>query len=273
MGKTYDHIPENKSRWIEKQEMFWVATAPLTREGHVNVSPKGLRGTFFIEMWYEDLSGSGCETIAHLCENGRITIMFNAFEGPPEIVRLYGKGTVHELGSLEYNLRIPSEKRKPGSRAVIVVDVHRVSTSCGFAVPYYKFEGHRGTLYTWSSQLEKNDTELSSATESSNDTTGNTKKVDNDNRMKKWWRAENLTSIDGLPALNSAPFLGVLLDGKVPGAEEAAFKKRVTKNEKPEWDTMALHETLKGNNTSQFFVYVFSSSRKKYNLQATQAGP
>jgi hypothetical protein len=120
MGQFFDEIPENIIPWIQKQQMFWVATAPLTPSGHVNVSPKGYDDTFFIidshRVWYEDLSGSGMslsskigqtvvldrhtflveckgnETISHLRENGRITIMFNAFEGPPRIVRLFGTG-------------------------------------------------------------------------------------------------------------------------------------------------------------------------------------
>ncbi len=113
MGKFYDEIPGYAMAMIKKQHMFWVATAPLSADGHVNVSSKGVEGTFHIidshTVWYEDLSGSGepthlpfpteplslssgVETISHLRENGRITILFNAFEGPPSIVRLFGRG-------------------------------------------------------------------------------------------------------------------------------------------------------------------------------------
>ena len=94
----YDTIPPNILKWIEEQQMFWVATAPLSPEAHVNVSPKGVRDSFHYvsptRVWYQDLTGSGVETISHLRENGRITLMFNAFEGPPRIVRLFGIGTL-----------------------------------------------------------------------------------------------------------------------------------------------------------------------------------
>lgn len=95
MGAFYETIPENIYAWILQQKMLWVATAPLSKSGHINVSPKG--GEYFglidnKTFWYMDLSGSGCETIAHLRENGRITVMFQAFEGSPRIVRLWGRG-------------------------------------------------------------------------------------------------------------------------------------------------------------------------------------
>lgn len=108
MGKFYDHIPGNLIQWIYNQKIFYVATAPLAEDGHVNVSPKGFEDTMHIvynedaenggknatsnAVWYEDLTGSGNETISHVNENGRITIMFVAFEGPPMIVRLFGTG-------------------------------------------------------------------------------------------------------------------------------------------------------------------------------------
>jgi len=123
MGQFYDEIPQNHFEWIKKQKMFWVATAPLDAQGHVNVSPKGIADCFHVlnskQVWYEDLTGSGVETISHVKENGRITIMFSAFEGPPRILRLFGVGTVHEYGSPEYNKFIPPTSRKPGSRSVI----------------------------------------------------------------------------------------------------------------------------------------------------------
>ena len=113
MGKFYDEIPEYLIPWIKQQKIFWVASAPLRPDGHINVSPKGYEGTFHIEnskrFWYEDLTGSGkwncssmgrhcytcytgVETISHLRENGRITVMFSAFDGPPRICRLFGTG-------------------------------------------------------------------------------------------------------------------------------------------------------------------------------------
>ena len=96
MVKFYDHIPPDLIKWLLKQEMFCVATAPLSPDGHVNLSPKGLKGSFHIispnRVWYQDITGSGVETISHLRENGRITLMFNAFEGAPRICRLWGIG-------------------------------------------------------------------------------------------------------------------------------------------------------------------------------------
>jgi hypothetical protein len=98
MGKYYDSIPSFLNTWLTNQKIFWVATAPLSESGLVSVSPKGVEGTFHIvnenRVWYEDLTGSGVETVSHVRENGRITILFNAFEGPPRIVRLYGRGRV-----------------------------------------------------------------------------------------------------------------------------------------------------------------------------------
>ncbi|KAF5360211.1 hypothetical protein D9757_011417 [Collybiopsis confluens] len=136
---------------MKKQHVFWVASAPLSADGHVNVSTKGLRGTFHVanakRVWYEDMAGSGSETISHVRENGRITILFNAFEGPPRIARLHGKGvyeitseiqdsadryltsgTVCEFGTPQYNELLPPDDRHPGSRSIIVIDVERVST-------------------------------------------------------------------------------------------------------------------------------------------------
>ncbi|EPQ61268.1 hypothetical protein GLOTRDRAFT_14668, partial [Gloeophyllum trabeum ATCC 11539] len=164
MGKFYDEIPDHLIEWIKKQHMFTVATAPLSPTGHVNVSTKGVGGTFHVvdsrQVWYEDLTGSGDETIAHLKENGRITILFSAFEGPPTIARLFGTGTcVHEFGSPEYDLFISAVTRTPGSRAVIVIDVHKVGTSCGYGVPYYEFIGHRDTLLNNATIFEKRDLE------------------------------------------------------------------------------------------------------------------
>ncbi|KAG8221681.1 hypothetical protein J3R82DRAFT_1966 [Butyriboletus roseoflavus] len=139
MGIIYDEIPDKLIEWIAKQKMFWVATAALN--GHVNVSPKGCIESFHILskncVWYEDITGSGIETIAHMREpgNARITILFHAFEGAPRILRLFGTGTVHEFGTPGYDTLIPAASRKAGSRAAIVIDVHRVATSCGFGIP------------------------------------------------------------------------------------------------------------------------------------------
>ncbi|KAF8876662.1 hypothetical protein BD779DRAFT_1559883 [Infundibulicybe gibba] len=154
MGKFYDEIPEYLVKWISKQKVFWVASAPLSPEGHINISPKGMENTFHIvnprRVWYEDLTGSG---------KIPITIMFSAFEGPPQIVRLFGRGTVHEYGTPEYAKFLSPTNRQPGSRAIIVVDIHQVGTTCGWAVPFYTFKAHRNQLLSWAAKLENVDTE------------------------------------------------------------------------------------------------------------------
>ncbi|MFP5247145.1 MAG: pyridoxamine 5'-phosphate oxidase family protein, partial [Thermoanaerobaculia bacterium] len=147
MGKTYDAISDDLRAFIEEQQMFFVATAPLSGDAHVNLSPKGL-DTFRIlgpnRVAYLDLTGSGNETSAHLRENGRITIMFCAFSGPPKIVRLYGRGRTILRDDPEW---IPSDL--PGMRQLVLVDVERVQTSCGFGVPLYDFQQQRDALPKW----------------------------------------------------------------------------------------------------------------------------
>ncbi|KIJ15817.1 hypothetical protein PAXINDRAFT_76749 [Paxillus involutus ATCC 200175] len=195
MAIFYDDIPDKFLEWLARQQVFWVATAALN--GHVNVSPKGSSDCFHVvsknRVWYEDLTGSGIETISHMREpgNGRITIMFHAFEGVPRILRMWGTGTVYEFGTPEYDALIAPEKRKAGSRAAIVIDVHKVATSCGFGVPQYKFIGQRSQLERFCDSLEKFDREVP-PTEM--DPKG----------MKAWWTAENTSSFDGLPGLRSA---------------------------------------------------------------------
>ena len=145
MGRRYERIDDTLRRWLEDQHLFFVATAPLAGDGHVNVSPRGL-DTFRIlddcTVAWLDLTGSGVETIAHLRENGRITMMFSAFEGPPRIVRLAGRGEVlptdHELAALFPEF--------VSARAVIRVALDRIWDSCGFGVPVYRYEGERTTL-------------------------------------------------------------------------------------------------------------------------------
>ncbi|OJA21373.1 hypothetical protein AZE42_07305 [Rhizopogon vesiculosus] len=214
MAKFYDEIPPQLMEWILKQQMFWVATAALQGDGHVNVSPKATPNCFHIEsptrVWYEDLTGSGVETIAHMRQpgNGRITILFHAFDGPPRILRLWGKGTVYEFGTPEYDAFIPASTRKAGSRAVIIIDVHKIGTSCGFGVPLYKFETHRTMLERWCDQLEGFDNgEAQSQAQppppyphEQNETAI----VKDPRGIKAWWTAENLASCDGLPGLRSA---------------------------------------------------------------------
>ncbi|KAF7368769.1 Pyridoxamine phosphate oxidase [Mycena venus] len=202
MVQYFDEISPSMHKWIEQQQVFWVATAPLTGDGHVNVSPKGGEGMFHIvnpnQVWYEDLTGSGVETVSHLRENGRITVLFNAFEGPPRIVRLYGRGTVYEFGSPEFNSFIPPESRKPGTRSVIVVDVHKIGSSCGYAVPFFDFKSHRTRLLTWAAKKEEKD--ITAAGDSDEHVSG---LVDG---LKRYWNTKNIKSLDGLTGLTVAPY-------------------------------------------------------------------
>ncbi|KZV81767.1 hypothetical protein EXIGLDRAFT_685615 [Exidia glandulosa HHB12029] len=212
MGKLLEALDPELTEWIQKQKMFWVATAPLSGEGHVNLSPKGIEGTFHIESskrcWYEDLSGSGVETIAHLRENGRITIMFQAFSGAARIVRVYGIGTVHEFGTPEFERLLPTDKRHISARSAIVIDIHRVSTvrwACGWGVPKYIYQEDRTTAFDFFRKYEAGDQKL--ATDPSSASEGQEKQT-----MKYWWTYWNLKSIDGLPGILSAH-----KSDKVPG--------------------------------------------------------
>ncbi|KAH7890223.1 hypothetical protein F5I97DRAFT_1933628 [Phlebopus sp. FC_14] len=195
MAIFYDEIPEHVLEWLAKQHMFWVATAALN--GHVNVSPKATVNCFHVagknKVWYEDLTGSGIETISHMREpgNGRITLLFHAFEGAPRILRMWGTGTVHEFGTPEYDQLIPPEKRRAGSRAAIVIDVHKVGTSCGYGIPQYQFLAYRSQLERWCDALEQFDRPSSDSDP-------------NPRGIKSWWTKENTTSFDGLPGLQYA---------------------------------------------------------------------
>jgi hypothetical protein len=148
MARVLDAITDELGAFIAAQRVFFVATAP-TDGGHVNVSPKGL-DTFAVldanTVAYLDLTGSGVETVAHLRENGRITIMFCAFDGKPNIVRLYGRGEVLPTGEPEAEALLPRFGAYPGARSVIRVQVDRVSTSCGYGVPLLGYEGERDQL-------------------------------------------------------------------------------------------------------------------------------
>ena len=149
MGKVYDGIDDRLAEFLGRQHVFFVGTAPSDPDGHLNVSPKGL-DTFRIlrpnTVAYLDLTGSGIETVAHLRQNGRITLMFCAFEGRPLIVRLYGRGRVVEPGDGDWDGLIARFPDYPGVRSVVVVSVERVADSCGFAVPLYEHRGERSQL-------------------------------------------------------------------------------------------------------------------------------
>ncbi|KAI0376051.1 hypothetical protein F5Y04DRAFT_286332 [Hypomontagnella monticulosa] len=194
MGAFYETIPESQIQWALKQKVFWVATAPLSGDAHVNVSPKGGEsGSFFgivddKTFWYLDMTGSGIETISHLLEpgNGRITIMFNAFDGPPRILRFWGKGRVLEHGSPEFGEFVEKQNVPviPGTRSIIVATLDQVGSSCGYSVPLFDFKEFRTTLNDFFKRKE--DKFLA----------GNEKES-----MDRYWALKNAWSMDGLPGM------------------------------------------------------------------------
>lgn len=152
MGKVFDAIDERMREWLQAQQMFFVATAPLAGDGLLNLSPKGLDSFAVLgprRVAYLDLTGSGVETIAHLRENGRIVVMFCAFDGPPRIVRLYGRGSALLPGAAGFDDVAAQFPRYPGTRAVIQIDVTRIADSCGWSVPRYAYQGERSQLEEW----------------------------------------------------------------------------------------------------------------------------
>jgi len=179
MGDVYETIDERLQRFIESQKMFFVATAPSGDAGRVNLSPKGL-DTFRVlderTVAYLDFVGSGVETIAHLRENGRIVVMFCAFQGPPNIVRLYGRGEAVEPGDSRFESLASKFPPGPGIRSVIVVKVERASDSCGYGVPLYEYQGERTALGTWAEKKGRDG-------------------------VVEYQRNRNAESIDGLPGL------------------------------------------------------------------------
>jgi len=180
MGVVYQEIDDKISAWIEKQKMFFVSTAPLSNNGLINCSPKGL-DTFRIlgkrTVAYLDFTGSGVETIAHLKENGRIVVMFCAFEGPPKIIRFHGKGVVFEQGSEGYEKRLSHFDQHLGARSIIEIDVQRISDSCGYSVPLYDFKAQRETLTKWA-------------------------EVKGNEGVATYQQEKNRVSLDGLPGLD-----------------------------------------------------------------------
>jgi hypothetical protein len=149
MGKVYEQLNDALIGFIIRQHVFFVGTAPDSLDGHLNVSPKGLDTLRILgptSVAYLDLTGSGIETVAHLRQNGRMTIMFCAFEGRPLIVRLHGRGRVVEPVDREWGGLLAHFPEHPGARSVVVMDVTRIADSCGFAVPLYEFKGERSQL-------------------------------------------------------------------------------------------------------------------------------
>lgn len=150
--KLHDNITPQLQEWIEKQHVFFVATAPLSQDGHVNLSPKGHDAVRILDdhtVCYMDMTGSGNETAAHIHENARVTMMWCAFDGAPKILRLYGRGevVVKDETSVRWNELISNYKEVlPGARQIIVNHVERVQSSCGYAVPFMDYKEERETL-------------------------------------------------------------------------------------------------------------------------------
>ncbi len=179
MGKVYEEIDERLSDFIQSQQVFFVATAPLEEDGHLNLSPKGIAGIRVLapmRVAYLDYVGSGVETIAHLNQNGRIVLMFCAFEGPPKIVRLHGRGRVVEAPDPGFGQLAENWDSAMSARAIIVVDVVRISDSCGYGVPLYEFKGERDQLFKWAERKGPEG-------------------------VRDYQVAKNASSIDGLPGL------------------------------------------------------------------------
>ena len=153
MAKTFSGIDDKLGGFLNDQPVFFVATAPSGGDGHINLSPKGLVGTFRIldplTVAYLDFVGSGIETVAHLRDNGRIVIMFCAFSGPPRIVRLHGRGVAVLPGDPGWSDLAGRFPPMPGARSVIKVSLERVSDSCGFGVPLMSYDRERTELPAW----------------------------------------------------------------------------------------------------------------------------
>lgn len=184
MAKVHPHITDDIRAFIDKQHLFFVATAPLIADGHINLSPKGhdvFRVLDADRVAYLDLTGSGNESSAHLQENGRITFMFCAFDGPPNIVRLYGTGRVVLPGASEWDaLYSLFPQDFLGVRQIIVADIRRVQTSCGFAVPLMDYKAERTQLRRWA-------------------------EAKGPEGVVAYWQQKNLCSIDGLPTPLATP--------------------------------------------------------------------
>jgi hypothetical protein len=179
MAEVFAEITPKLRAFIEAQRLFFIASAPAGPDGHVNLSPKGTDSFRVLDertVAYLDFIGSGVETIAHLRENGRIVAMFCAFDGPPKIVRLHGRGDVVEPGDAEFAALRARFPEVPGARAVIRIRVERASDSCGYAVPLYSYEGERSALGAWADKKGPDG-------------------------LLAYQRDRNATSIDGLPGL------------------------------------------------------------------------
>jgi Pyridoxamine 5'-phosphate oxidase len=152
MGDQFLELDEDLQAFIAAQRMFFVATAPLSADGHINLSPKGLECLRVLgsrEVAYLDLTGSGIETVAHVRENGRLTLMFCAFEGPPRILRLHGRARIVEPGDPDWNRLLAQFPEYAGPRSIVVLYIERIADSCGFGVPLFEYKGERTQLDAW----------------------------------------------------------------------------------------------------------------------------
>lgn len=188
MAKVYEQLDEELTDWIGQQHLFFTATAPAGG-GHVNCSPKGLNALRILDpltVAYLDFTGSGVETIAHLRDNGRIVLMFCAFEGPPRILRLHGRGVVFQRRVPRFDELLPlflplEDAALASARSIVQVAVERIATSCGYGVPLMRYEGERTQLAAWA---------------------GNRLRRDGANALLAYQAEKNLQSIDGLPGLD-----------------------------------------------------------------------
>lgn len=177
MAKFYDSINDQIRQFIEKQHIFFVSSAPLSASGHVNLSPKGLDSFRVLSpsrVAYMDIISSGNETSAHTLENGRITIMFCSFEGAPNILRLFGTGRTVLSGDAEWGELARNFKLIPSTRQIIVAEITKVQTSCGYGVPLYEYKGERDQHFKWAETIGPDG-------------------------LVAYRNENNLTSIDGLP--------------------------------------------------------------------------
>lgn len=183
MGKFFAAISESHRAFVKAQHLFFVGTAPLESEGHVNLSPKGLNSFRILSpnrVAYMDIVGSGNETSAHILQNGRITFMFCAFDGAPNILRLYGKGFTVLPGDEDWDELAPHFALMPATRQIIVAAITTVQTSCGFGIPYYTYVGERNHAHQWAA----------------------TKGAEG---LEAYKQEKNLFSIDGLPTALGKP--------------------------------------------------------------------
>lgn len=156
VGLTGLALSESQIKFIRESHLYFVATSPNSPSGHINCSPRPVDWSFILdspsEVGWFDLVGSGIETISHLKENGRIVLMFCSFGAVPLIMRLHGRGFVHEPGSAGFERLMSGCQRRLGIRAVIKISIERVSTSCGYGVPLMDFVTHRPRMDQWVEQ-------------------------------------------------------------------------------------------------------------------------